>query len=273
MSDHVAAIAVALFTWWFATGVVLLLDGLPRATYRRSLICASLVALAALAGISWSASQTTLVAGYTAFSGAIVVWGWAEMTFLMGGITGPRRSACKAQCGGARHFLHGIQAILHHEFLVLACLAVLAALTWNEPNRLATWTFLILWCMRQSSKLNLFLGVRNTGEEMLPEHLQYLRSFFRRRAMNPLFPLSILGAGVAMTGLVRSAAAGAPGSFDALEATLLASMLALGMIEHVMLMLPFPSTALWGWAMRVRQSRRGGPAGETTTERRATSTP
>ena len=33
--------------------------------------------------------------------------------------------------------------------------------------------------MRQSAKLNLFLGVRNLGVEFLPQHLRYLQSFFR----------------------------------------------------------------------------------------------
>jgi putative photosynthetic complex assembly protein 2 len=105
---------------------------------------------------------------------------------------------------------------------------------------------------------------------MLPEHLQYLRSFFRRRAMNALFPLSMLGAGVAMVRLVSTAAAGAPGSFESLQATLLASMLALGALEHVMLMLPIPSTALWGWAMRARKARR---AAANAPAESATSTP
>ncbi len=269
MADHVAAIAVALFTWWFATGVVLLLDGLPRSTYRTSLACASVAALAALGAIAWSSERSSLAAGYIAFAGSILVWGWAEMTFLMGGITGPRRAACPPQCGGPRHFMHGIQAILHHEFLVLACLGALVALTWQAPNRLAAWTFLVLWCMRQSSKLNLFFGVRNTGEEMLPEHLQYLRSFFQRRSMNALFPLSMLGAGFAMFRLVETASTSASGSFESLQATLLASMLALGALEHIMLMLPIPTTALWGWAMRARQARRSGAVRTAS----ATSTP
>jgi putative photosynthetic complex assembly protein 2 len=164
--------------------------------------------------------------------------------------------------------VHGIQAVLHHELLVLACLGGLFVLTWNEPNRLAAWTFLVLWCMRQSSKLNLFLGVRNTAEEMLPEHLQYLRSFFRRRRMNALFPVSMLGAGAGMVLLVEAGGDAAPGSFEAVQATLLASMLALGALEHVLLMLPIPSTALWGWAMRTRKARQLAAA----TARRATST-
>ena len=34
--------------------------------------------------------------------------------------------------------------------------------------------------MRQSAKLNVFLGVRNLSEEFLPQHLHYLQSYFTR---------------------------------------------------------------------------------------------
>ena len=65
------------------------------------------------------------------------------------------------------------------------------------------WTYLVLWGMRQSAKLNLFLGVRNLGVEFLPQHLRYLQSFFRRRAMNALFPLSIVAATLLVVLLAR----------------------------------------------------------------------
>ena len=37
-----------------------------------------------------------------------------------------------------------------------------------QPNQVATWTFALLWVMRLSAKFNLFLGVRNRGEEFGP---------------------------------------------------------------------------------------------------------
>lgn len=45
--------------------------------------------------------------------------------------------------------------------------------------------------MRTSAKVNLFLGARNLSEEFLPPHLRYMESFFRRRAVNLLFPVSV----------------------------------------------------------------------------------
>ena len=53
------------------------------------------------------------------------------------------------------------------------------------------WTFMPLWLMRTSAKLNVFLGGINLGEEFLPPHLRYLLSFMARRPMNVLMPLSL----------------------------------------------------------------------------------
>ena len=124
------------------------------------------------------------------------------------------------------------------------------AVTWGEPNQVGTQTFLVLWVMRTSAKLNVFLGVRNLSEEFLPPHLAYLQSFFRRRAMNALLPLSVLGAGAVLVGLVMGAADPATPAAAVVGTALVATMLALAILEHLLLVLPFPSTALWRWAMR-----------------------
>ncbi|WP_337221294.1 DUF3623 family protein, partial [Vibrio parahaemolyticus] len=72
-------------------------------------------------------------------------------------------------------------------------------LTLDAANATALHSYLLLWGMRLSAKLNLHFGVRNFSEEFLPPHLLYLKSFFRRRRMNALWPLSIV-AGGALTG-------------------------------------------------------------------------
>ena len=38
--------------------------------------------------------------------------------------------------------------------------------------------------MRQSAKLNVFLGVRNLNADFLPDHLKYLQTYFVRAPMN-----------------------------------------------------------------------------------------
>ena len=95
-----------------------------------------------------------------------------------------------------------MRAILWHELGIVVVGVAIVLVTWGQPNQVATQTFLVLWVMRTSAKLNLFLGVRNLSEEFLPPHLAYLQSFFRRRPMNALLPFSVLGAGGVLTLMV-----------------------------------------------------------------------
>ncbi len=54
----------AVFVWWFSTGIVLLLDGLPRDTFRWSHLLSSLLALGALIGLAHTAPQTSVSGAY-----------------------------------------------------------------------------------------------------------------------------------------------------------------------------------------------------------------
>ena len=145
---------------------------------------------------------------YCAFTCALLVWGWHELSFLTGWITGPRKtrlprgthrlaalraSRCARSCGTSWRI---VAVGAGHRRRHLG----------RSPTRWRTQTFLVLWVMRTSAKLNLFLGVRNLSEEFLPPHLSYLQSFFRRRPMNALLPFSVLGASGVLTLMVLGAA-------------------------------------------------------------------
>ena len=73
--------------------------------------------------------------------------------------------------GGKRLSL-ALQAILYHEFALLACGAAIVALTWTGANQVGLWTFAALWVLRQSAKINLFLGVPVTNDELMPDAVQ-----------------------------------------------------------------------------------------------------
>lgn len=256
MNDVSIAALFAVFIWWFSTGLVMLLDGLPRGTFRWSLVASTLLAVFAAIGLLRSAQETSVAASYCGFTTALLVWGWHELSFLTGWITGPRTEASPAGTAPRARFGHAVGAILWHELAIAAVGIGLVILTWDAPNQVGTWTFLVLWAMRTSAKLNLFLGVRNPGDELLPAHLAYLGSFFRRRRMNPLFPFCIAGAGAVLALIVlRVPAAAQPG--EAVGLALVGTLLALAILEHLLLMLPIPTTALWQWALRHREA---GPA-------------
>jgi putative photosynthetic complex assembly protein 2 len=252
VADHGLPLLYAVFLWWFSTGLILYLDGLPRRTFRWSMAGCTLLAMASLWGMAATRDDTSIVGAYAGFTYGLLIWGWHEMSFLMGMVTGPRRTACPEGCRGRRHLGHAIQAILWHELAIAATAALMVALTWGAANQVATWTFLVLWVMRLSAKLNVYLGVPNLTEEFLPPHLHYLRSFLRRKPMNLLFPLSVTLSTIVATHLVDLAVSAGGGTFDAVAYTFVAMLLALAILEHWFLILPLPDAALWSWALRSR---------------------
>ena len=261
MSDTALAALFAVFIWWFSTGIVLVLNGMHRRAYKFSLFTSSALAVAALVALNHTANQTTTAATYCAFTCALLIWGWHELSFLTGWITGPRTTALPpalAQGHEGRRFIESVRAILWHELGILAVGVLIIAMTWGAPNQVGPWTFIVLWSMRTSAKLNLFLGVRNLSEEFLPPHLAYMSSFFRRRAMNLLFPFVVSAASAVLAWIVMRALQPAADATTVLGLTLVGTMLALAILEHWMLVLPVPTTALWRWAMAKHQPAPGG---------------
>ncbi len=263
MLEYGLAILYALFIWWFSTGIILYLDGLPRRTFGRSMIAMTVVAIAALYGLWVSGSETTIAGVYLSFTCGLLIWAWHELSFLTGYLTGPRRTPCPEVKGLWSRFRYASETVIHHEIAIAATAALMAALTWGASNQVGLWTFVILWLMRLSTKLNIFLGVANLAEEFLPPHLRYLETYFRRRPMNLLFPISVTVSTVAtVLVLERGLAAGVP-TWEAVGAVFLGALLALAVLEHWFLVLPIPATALWEWALDARRSRlrkSGSPA-------------
>ena len=266
-------VGFAIFVWWFSTGIVMLLNGLPRTTFRWSHFISSLLALAALAGLAHTAPQTGVAGAFCAFTSALLVWGWHELSFLTGWVTGPRKTPADAGVRGTRRFVQAVQTILWHELAILASGVAIVLLTWGQPNQVGLATFCVLWLMRISAKLNVFLGVRNLSLSLLPPHLRYLGSYFRRRPMNLLFPFVVVGASVVAVLLVQHVMAQPAGSATATGGLLVLTLLVLAIVEHWLLVLPLEATALWRWALRRHTQHNATPATETpastTTHQRA----
>lgn len=251
MLDYALPALFAVFLWWFSTGLVIYLDRLPRHTFRWSLLGATLAVAVALMGLARGAADTAPAGAYTGFACALVLWAWLELSFYTGLVTGPRRRRCAPGCSGWAHFGHALQTSLYHELASLGLAVLVVAVSWGEPNPVGLWTFLLLWAMHQSARLNVFLGVRNLDEEFLPEHLDFIGSFVTRRSMNLLFPVSVTLATAAVVLLGRQAWLAEPGSTEAVGAILLTALAVLGLLEHWLLMLPLSMARFWRWAPRL----------------------
>lgn len=264
-SAHGIPVLLTLFIWWFSTGAILYLDGLPKRTYRWSFLGTSIIAVAAFAGLIATRDTASVSAAYIAFTCAILIWGWQEMAFLMGYLTGSRHTPCPVNASDSQRFIFATQAIIYHECALIVTGLAIIAFTWGAANQVGTLTFAVLWAMRLSAKLNLFLGVRNLYEKFLPDHLKHLESYFKKSAMNLLFPISVTAASV-VAAILWNNAINNTNAFDITRDTLLATLLTLAVIEHWFLVLPVPAEAMWNWAL-------GGRAVKSTDDLKKTSTP
>ncbi|GJE59996.1 putative photosynthetic complex assembly protein PuhE [Methylobacterium trifolii] len=252
MGSYAAPAVYAVLLWWFSTGLILLLDHLPRRTHRWSMAGGTLVLAASLFAIARSAGDATEAGAYTAFTAALLVWGWQEMSYYMGFVSGPRPVACAPSVRGLDRFLAALATSLWHEFaIVLGGLAILV-MVWGQPNTCALWTYATLVLMNLSARLNLFLGVRNLNAEFLPDHLGYLACFLTKKPMNLLFPVSVSLGTVATVMIGRAALSEGIPANDLVALTMLATLMGLATLEHWFLMLPLPSAALWQWSLPAR---------------------
>ncbi len=246
MSELIVPLCFTIFIWWFGTGAILFLDSLKESTFRWSLIACSICAVLAFVVIFITAKSTAASDAYVAFTASVMVWAWVELTFLTGLITGPQKTAWQPL--RSSRFRQALSALLHHELLLLVCASVIVILSIAQPNQTASLTFLSLWCMRASAKLNLFLGVRNWSEEFLPKNLRYLTSFFKSAPLNLLLPFTfVAGAWAIIICLDKSSLASNSASVQT-GYLLVAGLLILGLLEHLLMVLPFRSSKLWKWA-------------------------
>lgn len=254
MPESVTAALIAIFLWWLTTGAILF--AVTRlASHRLALGTASAGLLAAgLVVLHLTAADVTTSGALMSFLAALATWGAVEISFLGGLITGPNRAELPAQFTGLRRFWSATRVVLWHELFILALGFLLIIAFAQGPNQIGLLTYGILWLMRLSAKLNLYLGVRNTGERLLPAHLRYMSSYFAHRPMNLLFPFSITLGTIMSAWLFHKAFAAGADAHQAMGFMLVATLASLAVIEHWFLMLPLPIEALWRWGLREQES-------------------
>jgi len=250
----IIALLYTVFVWWFSTGIILYLNGMPRHTFKWTMSGATVILLAALYALQLTSHVAEVWAAYCAFTCAVLVWAWQEIGFLLGFVTGSRKTDCPRDARGWRKFGLAAETILYHELALIVLGAMVWLMTKDGVNAVGFWTYLVLWAMRQSAKLNVYFGVRNLNEGFLPHHLKYLQTYFRRRAMNAFLPISVLVACLIAIPIWRSVAAASAGSADAVGLALVGTLLCLAIVEHLFLVIPLPFEALWKWGLRSRAS-------------------
>ncbi|MCU0949000.1 MAG: putative photosynthetic complex assembly protein PuhE [Porphyrobacter sp.] len=255
---HIVPFIVTIVVWFVATGLVAWADNRPRATFSRSQMVGGISGIAGLFVILFASLQAEVWAVYLGFIGALMVWGWHEISFLTGAAAGPRRVPADPALKGVARFRQASATVMHHEIALALTAVLLVSLSWDVPNPIGATVFVLMFGMRLASKINLFVGVPNSSVEMLPDHLAYLKTYFGPNRMTPLLLASMAGIAAVAAWFASAALAAPVGSAQAVAASLLFTLTLLGVIEHLFLSLPFRDGMLWGWALpqsKLAQSR------------------
>jgi putative photosynthetic complex assembly protein 2 len=253
-SPWIAAL-VALFLWWFSTGAILLAVRRADKEGAKARLWAVLWNLPFLVvggfGFIDTVGNDSVAGVYVAFLSALALWGWIELAFLTGVITGPVRQPLKEGVPEWERFIRAWGTIAYHEMLLAFTLIAMIFVSYGEPNQFGMWTFAVLFLARISAKLNLYLGVRKINVEFIPDQLAHLPSHFRIARMNWLFPISITGLSVAAAYWLGHVFAAA-GPAEAVGYALLGALTALALLEHWFMVLPLPDERLWRWMLPER---------------------
>ena len=125
--SYALPIMFALLLWWFSTGAVLYVIGLPRRTFGLSMGVVSVIAILAMAGLYASRDGVSAAGAYCGFTCGLLVWAWHEMSFLTGFVTGPRTNPCPAGAAGVRRFAYAANTLLYHEIAIALTAARMSA--------------------------------------------------------------------------------------------------------------------------------------------------
>ncbi|MEM6891613.1 MAG: putative photosynthetic complex assembly protein PuhE [Pseudomonadota bacterium] len=248
----VIPLLTAVLLWWFSTGAILVAvrlaeRGGKRAGVQATLLGLPLLILGGLAFLS-TLEDTSLLGVYGAFVGTLALWGWVELAFLTGTVTGPHEEPCPPNRSGFERFLRAWSTIAYHEIVLTLLFAFVVLSSVGAENTVGTYTYLILYFARISAKLNLFLGVSRINTEFLPRHLDHLGSHFKIARMNWFFPISITALTFALACWIERLIF-AQNTAEQAGFALLSGLTALALLEHWLLVLPLPDAKLWRWML------------------------
>jgi putative photosynthetic complex assembly protein 2 len=252
MTNPWSAALIALFAWWFFTGAILLLvrraDAGNQVAHGRNVFLSVPFFALGFAGLWISAQAMTVANAYIAFFSVMLIWGWIELAFLSGIITGPERRPCPASLTGYARFARAWDTISRHEMLLVAALLAVAMIAAHAENTVGFWTYVILFVARISAKLNLFFGVPRINTEFVPTPLDHIKSYFRRGPITMAFPIGVTFLSVSAAFFAERLIS-ADTQATTVGFSLLTALAVLAALEHWLMVVPLPDAKLWRWML------------------------
>jgi len=245
------SVLVAVFAWWFFTGVILAAvrwaDRHGREAHQGVVFGSVPILALGVAGVVLSVPDASENAVYLGFASALAIWGWIELAFLSGVLTGPVRRACPPDARPSERFILACGTVAHHEVTLTLAMCGLMLASIGAENTTAVWTFGVLYVARIMAKLNLFFGVPRINTEFVPQSIGHIKSYFRVGPITPVFPLAIalltIFTAVFAHRLLDAEAAMLP------HYALLTTLAGLALLEHWLMVLPLPDAKLWRWML------------------------
>lgn len=256
-SPWIAAL-MALFLWWFSTGIILwrvrVADNGTAQDHVNSVIIGMPLLLLGVLAARASLNDLSPTGIYLSFFAALAIWGWIELAFLSGVITGPNREPCPPFARTTDRFWRAVGTVAWHELALILALGVLGVASLGADNPFAFATFGLLFFARISAKLNLFFGVPRINTQFLPKPLSHLPSHFRYGRITAMFPVSVSALTVA-SALLLERAMNVSASGLMIGYALLTCLCLLALLEHWFMVLPLPDEKLWRWMMPARKTQ------------------
>jgi putative photosynthetic complex assembly protein 2 len=252
IDSPIIATLVVLAAWWLSTGLILwrvrVADNSGARAHKISVLAGLPLGILGLFSAFAARDMADVGGVYLSFAAALALWGWIELAFLSGVITGPSRSLCPPNARPMRRFWAAIGVIAWHEAALLLGLIALIYIGFGAENPFAAATFAVLFAARILAKLNLFLGVPRINVQFLPRPLAHLASYFRQGPFTIFFPVSVTILTVT-SALLLERAIGVSTPQMALGYTMLTALCLLALLEHWFMVLPIPDEKLWRWML------------------------
>jgi len=238
-----AAILLVILVWWIGTGIVLRLQQQLNPAKRTTSIGICMVASLSLGTLLLTSSALSGVGIFSAFVSAVILWGCVELSYYLGKIAGTHTMPCPPQTPLWSRFKLALGTSIWHELLVLGLGFILIVLLYNATNAVGLYTYMVLWLMRWSAKLNLFFGVPNFNTSWIPERLAYISTYIKTGTITPFFFITIVCASTVVYQLL------AKSNNVSLEYSLIfmmpAVLLILAILEHLFMLVPFQDLKMW----------------------------
>jgi putative photosynthetic complex assembly protein 2 len=229
--------------WWLSTAAIIYFNFQPN--YRAVVFG---IALALMLGAIYTLyahrQSETVASAFLTFTAGSIVWAFVEVSFYTGYIVGPQVRPIFTVGPSVIGFFKAIHRSLYHEGLVLGLVGLMIVLGIGAKNKFGVYTFLMYWFMHQSAKLNIFLGVMNTGREFVPDTVADMTQYMTIAHMNWLFPFSITFCTLLVAQLLKKVGMAQEPQWRRVGFAIIGTMALMALLEHWLLVLPL-NQSLW----------------------------